>query len=134
MCVLALKAHWAFSIESSRTFGVLNPLHLSKRRIISPRLERHTTPNSPNVRNFPHVWSVAQPQTLQMRDDSLTFGALRFKRKASQLYLCLIGLLIVRLCFLRKIKKAQPREPALPSSLLTKADLACVESTLCFQL
>ncbi|PKZ18670.1 hypothetical protein CYJ59_05355 [Gardnerella leopoldii] len=32
------------------------------------------------------------------------------------------------------VSKAQPRNSALPSSIETKADLACVESTLCFQL
>ena len=32
------------------------------------------------------------------------------------------------------VSKAQPHNSALPSSIETKADLACVESTLCFQL
>ncbi|EPI41523.1 hypothetical protein HMPREF1585_01049, partial [Gardnerella vaginalis JCP8481B] len=31
-------------------------------------------------------------------------------------------------------QKHKPHDSALPSSIETKADLACVESTLCFQL
>ena len=33
-----------------------------------------------------------------------------------------------------RIHNEPPHKPALPSSLLTKADLACIESTPCFQL
>ena len=39
------------------------------------RLERHTTPNPPNARKVPRVWSAKPDQTLQTREKLRTFGA-----------------------------------------------------------
>ena len=60
--------------ETFPAFGVLHNPKPSKCEKLSSRLEYYTASNSPNARNFPHVWSSKPRQTLQMRDDACMFG------------------------------------------------------------
>ena len=114
------------------------------------------------ARELSHVWRVCATLALQTRGKFLTFGGIsvvrRSKRAQPQHSLTKLALEVhwtsnpsefpLRIAFARAIlrsgrslahtkhnlvPKTQPHEPALPSSLLTKADLACVESTPCFQ-
>ena len=118
---------------------------------------------APNVGRLSSVWSVIVGLVLQMRGIYLAFGgfglAYRSKRSRYRRSLTKLALEVhrtsnlsefpLRVAFARamlrssmssahanhsRIPNELPRESALPSSIETKADLACVESTPCFQL
>ena len=57
------------------TFGALNQTKPSKRETNYPCLERHTTPNPPNTRKIPRIWSAKPATTLQTREKLRAFGA-----------------------------------------------------------